>query len=448
MLCLGIGKSIFYGYFFEHYKSTHPNTTIIAASFTKKSVMKKVVVFREDGTVEESYEGYAFIQAEHDAASERKADVLYLYDDPPQFEPNLPSKMVCFASPNKNWLGTVSKKHEARTLYMPVWDVQELVAAASYLQLGRLDPPVTCKMIEGRLGKFGGVARCCLAPDEVFVKTRTQELTADITGTDTIDVVKRMAKEIPGKPKHHRMCHLMPPRGIRRPNCVEICLLEKISSYKFEERDALLSNLQGIPKAGAYRGHLFEMKAHELLERGGDIETECISHDHPVKKTFRCDPSGEFYFFNSNDLSGAILKTGPYHIPRAVNFESIDSFYYPHAGDDKILLLFQMTVAPKHPVNGKGLVDILKQLGLLEKALTHPESVALIFVRPADSATSITGKQVIPWASAADSESVDIIPNIGGKKMEALAKVHIKTVGRGLREAVGGQSKNCSNAAY
>ncbi|KAL4087906.1 hypothetical protein PRIC1_012337 [Phytophthora ramorum] len=89
----GIGKSIFYGYFFEHYKSTHPNTTIIAASFTKKSVMKKVVVFREDGTVEESRESYAFIQAEHDAASERKADVLYLrqkstrkmLDDIPQY---------------------------------------------------------------------------------------------------------------------------------------------------------------------------------------------------------------------------------------------------------------------------------------------------------------------------------------------------------------------------
>uniref|UniRef100_H3GSV3 Uncharacterized protein n=1 Tax=Phytophthora ramorum TaxID=164328 RepID=H3GSV3_PHYRM len=78
----GIGKSTFYGYFFEHYKSTHPNTTIIAASFTKKSVMKKVVVFREDGTVEESRESYAFIQAEHDAASD---DVLYLYDDFKEF---------------------------------------------------------------------------------------------------------------------------------------------------------------------------------------------------------------------------------------------------------------------------------------------------------------------------------------------------------------------------
>ncbi|KAL4145079.1 hypothetical protein PRNP1_012753 [Phytophthora ramorum] len=150
--------------------------------------MKKVVVFREDGTVKESRESYTFIQAEHDAASERKAEVLYLYDGPPQFEPDLPSKMVCFASPNKNWFGTVSKKHEARTLYMPALDVQELVAAASYLQLGRLDPPVTCKMIEDRFGIFSGVARCCLAPDEVFVKTRTQELTAGITATDTIDV--------------------------------------------------------------------------------------------------------------------------------------------------------------------------------------------------------------------------------------------------------------------
>ncbi|KAL4087900.1 hypothetical protein PRIC1_012331 [Phytophthora ramorum] len=58
----GIGKSIFYGYFFEHYKSTHPNTTIITASFTRDSYLVEIVVFRKDGTVEESFrESYNFI---------------------------------------------------------------------------------------------------------------------------------------------------------------------------------------------------------------------------------------------------------------------------------------------------------------------------------------------------------------------------------------------------
>ncbi|OWY92591.1 hypothetical protein PHMEG_00038349, partial [Phytophthora megakarya] len=78
----GIGMSVFYGYFFERCKSARPPS-------------------------------YNFIEEQRKAALQRKDKLLFLYDGPPQFEPKYPTKMVCFVSPNENWLKMMAKKEEA-----------------------------------------------------------------------------------------------------------------------------------------------------------------------------------------------------------------------------------------------------------------------------------------------------------------------------------------------
>ncbi|KAG3110560.1 hypothetical protein PI124_g10336 [Phytophthora idaei] len=95
----------------------------------------------------------------------------------------------------------------------------------------------------------------------------------------------------------------------------------------------------------------------------------------------------------------------------------------------------------RYPVNGKGIVSLLKAVGLLGDALEHPESVGLIFIGANDSGPSITSKQPIPWKPIACSDPVSLVPNIGDAKTEALVKIGIKTVGQ-LDKAIRGSNRH------
>ncbi|KAH9122898.1 hypothetical protein LEN26_010059 [Aphanomyces euteiches] len=47
----GIGKSIFYDYFFSRYRNEHPEAIIVTASFNKDRELKECVVFGPNGPV-------------------------------------------------------------------------------------------------------------------------------------------------------------------------------------------------------------------------------------------------------------------------------------------------------------------------------------------------------------------------------------------------------------
>ncbi|KAL3669197.1 hypothetical protein V7S43_005580 [Phytophthora oleae] len=240
---------------------------------------------------------------------------------------------------------------------MPLWTLEELLDAANHLGLGA---DVTQK-IEERFAIFGGVARGCLSAKEQFVAEMTEDLTKAITGMDSFSELKRLVNNVEGGATRCRMCHYQPMADNRGSYDVQIAstfvsrlVLEKVTARDFEKRDSLIRLLKGIPKAAAFRGHLSEMKAHERLVRGGTIETQCISKPDMPMKRFTLDQSEEFCFFDLKDLSSTMLQNteNPYHIPRAANFESVDSFYC-HAPYllpiTRKLLLFQMTVSSTHP---------------------------------------------------------------------------------------------------
>ncbi|KAL3669164.1 hypothetical protein V7S43_005548 [Phytophthora oleae] len=341
----GIGKSIFYAYFYQRYKEDEEDeenkenrrkTTIIAASFTKASGMGEVVAFQDGKQTEPSddEEASSFIKKTYKAAWKDGNPLLYLYDRPPQRAPKRPSKMVCFTSPNERWLEEVRKEEQARKLYMPLWTLEELMDAANHLGLGA---DVTQK-IEERFAIFGGVARGCLSAREKFVAEMTEDLTKAIAGMDSFSELKRLVNNVEGGATRCRMCHYQPMADNRGSYDVQIAstfvsrlVLENVTARDFEKRDSLIRWLKGIPKAAAFRGHLSEMKAHERLVRGGTIETQCISKPDMPMKRFTLDQSEEFCFFDLKDLSSTMLQNteNPYHIPRAANFESVDSFYLP-----------------------------------------------------------------------------------------------------------------------
>jgi hypothetical protein len=52
---LGIGKSVFYLYFFESSRRENPDKKVLTASFSRERVMEDCVLWKEDGTVEATF---------------------------------------------------------------------------------------------------------------------------------------------------------------------------------------------------------------------------------------------------------------------------------------------------------------------------------------------------------------------------------------------------------
>ncbi|KAG6955291.1 hypothetical protein JG687_00011312 [Phytophthora cactorum] len=77
----------------------------------------------------------------------------------------------------------VSMKDNARTLYMPLWDVAELVAAIDLLKTS-----IPGETIERRFAIFGGVARGCITLNEAVVSRRIRELQREINDIDSLYV--------------------------------------------------------------------------------------------------------------------------------------------------------------------------------------------------------------------------------------------------------------------
>ncbi|KAE9339218.1 hypothetical protein PF008_g11677 [Phytophthora fragariae] len=250
--------------------------------------------------------------------------------------------------------------------------------------------------------------------------------------------------------KHHRLCHLVPVRDDPSRFKIQIAsdfvslkLLEEISNAQFKKRsDFIRTLLRCIAEGSGFRGYLFELKAHEVLVRGGAIDVFSLEESGlGERRTFKCKKSEGFYFFQPTELSKATLKqSGPYHIPGVSNHESVDSFYYPYVEKRFLvtknrILLFQMTVASRHPLSGKGIVTVLESIELLDTAIAHPRAVMLVFVVPRSEEIKIEHTQQIPWDETANSDSVDDLPIAGDAMKRELEADGIRTVGD-LRVAV------------
>ncbi|GMF47612.1 unnamed protein product [Phytophthora fragariaefolia] len=196
-----------------------------------------------------------------------------------------------------------------------------------------------------------------------------------------------------------------------------------------------------------------DMVADHLQERFaifGGVARECLSIDSAFEarrlhgddtaqlNLFKCRPSlnGGVHCCFENDFTSLELRSDSYHVPGPKKFASIDSFYYrkassdstPISNDQPLLLLFQITVAHSHPVNGEGLVDTLQRLGLLEMAKQNPARVALIFVVPVENAPGFEAQKVELDASN-DEDRVDNMDGVGKKRATSLSDIGIYTIG-------------------
>ncbi|KAJ3310798.1 hypothetical protein HDV04_004663 [Boothiomyces sp. JEL0838] len=123
-----------------------PDKTIVTVSFNHSRQMKKCMVFKPNSEP----------RLEEKLPFPPIKDALHLYDGPPNMEPP-DNKMVCFTSPNYDWFRSMEKELTHIQLYMPTWDLDELLIANNELRLG-----ISEEVINERYLYIGGVPRYCL----------------------------------------------------------------------------------------------------------------------------------------------------------------------------------------------------------------------------------------------------------------------------------------------
>ena len=143
----GIGKSVFYIYFFHRFRAENPEIPLITAAFGKDRNLLQYVVYRPNGNTESGSTRVPIIEGG-----------MYLFDGPPSGFPRV-GRMVAFTSPHVGWLTESEKEEDHLRMYVPPWTFDELKQAN---ELCGFNIPVN--VVLERFKFFGGSARFCLGP--------------------------------------------------------------------------------------------------------------------------------------------------------------------------------------------------------------------------------------------------------------------------------------------
>ncbi|KAE9129592.1 hypothetical protein PF010_g4134 [Phytophthora fragariae] len=239
----GIGKSVFYAYFFERYRKEHPNTWIIAVAFQQNQVNKlsvaavgkEPVYYGSDQASrqllqEASLEAVQWKETEEEGVTDKR--LLFLCDGSPDMTRR---QCVVFTDPNKRWR-KVSRKLYC-DYYMPLWTLDELQEAATLLNY-----PISDDLIKARFEKFGGVARECLSLDPVVSKKAERDLTKQMNAIFDPNVLRKLLLE---HETSHYLLHYVPEadRAFTVPQLasefVEEKLQERMLTKSYEQREDL-----------------------------------------------------------------------------------------------------------------------------------------------------------------------------------------------------------------
>ncbi|KAI3658662.1 hypothetical protein MP638_006726 [Amoeboaphelidium occidentale] len=417
----GIGKSVFY-------IREHPDKEIVTASFTKKSVLGKCVVFAP-GQVE----GH-----DHGEKLPLTTNAIHLYDGPPSVAPQ-GNFMIAFTSPNYDWLEEIAKYRKS-IMYMPFWTLDELLNANVKLELGLKEE----EDIEVRYKFVGGSARICLQVNQDEVDEYCQSLSLAIQNMDSFEKVKTYLQFDPTTQKmSHKLFFYTPimskhsntPRKWKLSFCsVQVGLLvhAKIKEKSKTRRDELIGWLRGFSESSSFIGWVFEGYCKEELLKGGTLQLiplfrplhNPLNSEELLKGgTFQLIPLFRPLHNPLNSGSSQIqIPEGSYVHPNIKNFESIDGYYYNER--QKKLYLFQITRSNNHPVNGAGIIKFVQSMGL---AGDNEVKICIVFVIPKDL-TNFKVQNIIKLPVLKDNNSVSDIRGIGPAGTKELNDNSIFTV--------------------
>ena len=396
----GTGKSLFYVYVLHRYRFEFPDSTIVTASFNKERKMIECWIY-EPGQFAYECRTIPIIEG-----------ALYLYDGPPSIRPTR-QKMVCFSCPNYAWLDLNFKDVRHTCLWFPPWTLEELLDANEVCQLDLSE-----ETIANRFNFFGGSARYCLSTDEDYVGAGRAKLCAKISSVDSVYKLSLCLKD--GQHRDvlsHQIFQLHPEISERFPfvnaipstwacsQQVEALIRARIVGKSKANHDEMIRLICDIPELARVNGILFEKYAHDTLEKGGSFSTR------------RLDAEAIAYTFH--------IPTGVYE-RMSTRCESVDGVALVN---DTTVLLFQATVAGKHPVNAHGICEQLKRVGKFEGFINGTvKEIFLIFLIPPQS-IDFKKQQIKLDHILDDTVNIRDIKRMRYTWCQDLAKANVKTVG-------------------
>jgi hypothetical protein len=357
--------------------------------------------------------------------------ILLLCDGPPKARrPN----MVVFTSPNDEWFRKNDK--DGHFLSMPLWTSDELQKSALVLELGLDDAE-----IDKRVEIFGGAARYCLHRDQSEAKSKMVE--AIEANTSATEIANLLLGKMSDR-RCHRLVHFEPlvnNRGLRSTKLassfVRTRLERRLPMLDFTAREQLRKSLGEMETAASLSGWIFEINSYETLRQGCELRVTSLPEDGSAPVEISIPIAASNITDDVDTLSPSLVTYGPYHKPKAKAWESIDSLYLPkmdkpvsdmpaakwNKANDGPLILFQMTISRRHPVNASGLVYVLSKLEFLERM----EHVELVFVVPSELVGTFK-RQPIVLVTAVGTDSVRSVRGVGQATSVLLSKYGIKTI--------------------
>jgi len=425
----GIGKSIFYLYFFHRYRAMNPEHKLLLASFTADRKLRDCCLYpalNHDRMQPEYLESLP---------KNPKDCSLLLYNGPPTVPPTARYKMVCFTStspsPHIGWLKEVFKSEDHERLFMPNWSFLEIKVARDVLRLNISDD-----LLNQRRAIFGEVARYVLDEDSEYVSQACLLVDAALKDKFTLEQIQDIFEcKASVQDVANRIIHHVPDRN----NCkfadlkissayiasqLEKNLLKKIK----DERSKLFHMLESSGKTSCFKGWLYENFVHEIMLEGGNFTLRNLKNNEEYLLTIN-ETQGNYKRFAVKEKLEEVLQD-VYRIPDPATLESIDSYLL----DDSALWLFQITLNVNHGVKLKGVLKMVDYLNLRERVLTTPLKVKLVFVVPPVAAhcfrlQTIETEEIFVVPSG-DFSTMDCakVPGIKTTKKSKLKNIGIETV--------------------
>ena len=271
---------------------------------------------------------------------------------------------MMFSSPKRENYKNLRKLHKCATLYMPVWDFDEIEDCRRLMFTN-----LTAERVRELFLRWGGVPRFVL--EKADEESEQNSLDA-VLSTAAFAKLEQAAGAIDMSDSlSHRLMHMVVSDDFKMQYVTfasPFVAKSIVSGAQSRRRNDILtfvneSMVSGI--LGPLRGALFEELAHEALVAGGDFEVRALDSQNSDRLTIA--PSTSRWFF-AKDLSDVGQSSADYCRPAQKNFPVVDSLR--RSGQ-----LFQMTVSPQHSVNRTKLQSILE-------AMDDVETYTFFFVVP------------------------------------------------------------------
>lgn len=433
----GIGKSVFYLYFFQRYREEFSDQQVITAAFNNQQELMECLRWN---SLDEIAKGKTEFEILEKIPHREKC--LHLYDGPPANQPR--EKMIAFTSPHRDWLKHAAKIEAHLRIYMPNWTDVELKMASDVLDLG-LDE----NTVKRRMALFGGTARYVLTNDMDFVNIGREELESGLSAIESISDVKAcFEKRLDLAKVVHRLLHYKVDENDWKlaelkpaSKVVATMIHEQLNRKLDDDRQTLIRWLDGAGKASTFAGWVFENYVHEKLLAGGDFPMKLLGESSEAPSPILSMPTtgGHYKRFKVEvPLNEALV--GAYQMPEASNLQSVDS--YIRIGS--IVWLFQITRSVEHDVDLEGIISILKYVNCYDDVKKNSNLARLVFVVPMEYKDTYRKQRLIVPAGLHGTEAeilagaCDQITGIGPDRKRKLSAIQgINTVGQLLQASDG-----------